>query len=388
LPEYLIYFDQTEGTAEEGVMNALKIGKEGLRFLFEGLKGSYRMIGPKLLDGVVVLDEIDYDDIPAGCSDKQKPGFYRASAERAPEIFSFSPGPHSFKAFLNPPVQQLFAFEMSKKGMTVDRTDASARPLAFFGARACDLAAIALLDKVFLDGPVQDGAYHLRRRDLFIVAVNCLSPGENCFCASMGTGPEVTHGFNIALTEIGDSFLVETAGDAAVKVIGGIMYERAEDPEIEEKKSRLSACKAGITKTLKTGDLPGIIYRNMEHPRWEEIARRDLACGNCTMVCPTCFCNSSFDRLSVASISGNHGGYSGVRVRSWDSCFSRNFARVHGGNFRPSRRARYRHWMTHKLAYWIEQFGAPGCVGCGRCITWCPAGIDLTHELEELRHAR
>jgi sulfhydrogenase subunit beta (sulfur reductase) len=224
-------------------------------------------------------------------------------------------------------------------------------------------------------------------RKPLIASVNCLSPGGNCFCLSMETGPEVTQGFNIALTEIGDYFLVETADDVADEIISGVMYETAGDPEIEEKNSRLSACKARITKSLKTGDLPDVIYRNLEHPRWEEIARRDLACGNCTMVCPTCFCNSSFDRVSMPSMSRNHEESSGVRVRTWDSCFSRNFARVHGGNFRPSRRARYRHWMAHKLAYWIEQFGAPGCVGCGRCITWCPAGIDLTHELEELRHA-
>ncbi len=142
-----------------------------------------------------------------------------------------------------------------------------------------------------------------------------------------------------------------------------------------------------MRKSMKTGDLPGIIYRNMEHPRWAQIADRDLECGNCTMVCPTCFCNSSYDILSVKSLSGNITEFTGVRRRNWDSCFSKNFTRVHGGNFRPSRRARYRHWMTHKLAYWIEQFGRPGCVGCGRCITWCPVGIDITHELEELRRA-
>jgi sulfhydrogenase subunit beta (sulfur reductase) len=155
-----------------------------------------------------------------------------------------------------------------------------------------------------------------------------------------------------------------------------------------KKKAGISRCREAMTKKMKTGDLPGLLYRNSEHPRWAEIAERDLGCGNCTMVCPTCFCNSSFDTVSVQAISSNLREFSGVRRRSWDSCFSKNFARVHGGNFRPSRRARYRHWMTHKLAYWIDQFGRPGCVGCGRCITWCPVGIDITRELEELRRVR
>ncbi len=369
-------------------MNALKIGKENLRVLFEALKNRRRVIGPKLVDGVVVLDEIDYDDLPAGYSDSQGPGSYRISEDRSPEIFSFSPGPQSFKTFLNPPVQELFLFKTSIKGITVERAEAQAKPLAFVGARACDLAAIRLLDKVFLEGPVQDPVYGRRRRDLFIVAVNCLSPSKNCFCASMGTGPELTRGFDIALTEMKDSFLVETGGDAGDEIMSGVAYEKAGGRDIEEKRLRTSRCRSSITKSVKTGDLPDVIYRNMEHPRWNEIARRDLGCGNCTMVCPTCFCNSSFDRVSAAAMSRNHGEFSGFRTRAWDSCFSGNFARVHGGNFRPSRRARYRHWVAHKLAYWIEQFGAPGCVGCGRCITWCPVGIDLTHELEELRHVR
>jgi ferredoxin len=165
-------------------------------------------------------------------------------------------------------------------------------------------------------------------------------------------------------------------------------HEETQDIDLDKKRTGISRCREMIKKSMKTSDLPGIIYRNLEHPRWAEIAAKDLECGNCTMVCPTCFCNSSYDTLSASAITGNFREFSGLRKRTWDSCFSKNFARVHGGNFRPTRRARYRHWLTHKLAYWIDQFGRPGCVGCGRCITWCPVGIDITHELEELRHVR
>ena len=111
------------------------------------------------------------------------------------------------------------------------------------------------------------------------------------------------------------------------------------------------------------------------------MAERCLACGSCTSVCPTCFCVTTEDFTDLAA------GLS-RRVRRWDSCFSVDFTYIHGGNVRTSIAARYRQWLTHKLGSWHEQFGTPGCVGCGRCITWCPAGIDITEEAGVLRRDR
>ena len=121
-----------------------------------------------------------------------------------------------------------------------------------------------------------------------------------------------------------------------------------------------------------------LLYRNLEHPRWEDVARRCLSCTNCTLVCPTCFCTTVED---ATDLSGGHA----ERRRRWDSCFSMDFSYIHGGYIRPSVKARYRQWMTHKLATWIDQFGTSGCVGCGRCITWCPVGIDITAEVKAIR---
>ncbi|MCB0197785.1 MAG: 4Fe-4S dicluster domain-containing protein, partial [Anaerolineae bacterium] len=125
---------------------------------------------------------------------------------------------------------------------------------------------------------------------------------------------------------------------------------------------------------------PNLLYQNLEHPRWDHIANRCLSCANCTQVCPTCFCS---DVVEVSDLE-NH---KDERLRVWDSCFSLDFSHVHGGNIRPTTRARYRQWLTHKLASWIDQFGTLGCVGCGRCITWCPVGIDLTEEVRAIREA-
>ncbi|MBF0393567.1 MAG: 4Fe-4S dicluster domain-containing protein, partial [Alphaproteobacteria bacterium] len=118
--------------------------------------------------------------------------------------------------------------------------------------------------------------------------------------------------------------------------------------------------------------------RNREHPRWDEVAKRCLTCGNCTMVCPTCFCTTVDDVTDL-------GGTRTERVRSWDSCFTLDFSYIHGGSVRNEGSSRYRQWITHKLSSWHDQFGSSGCVGCGRCITWCPVGIDITEEVGAIR---
>ena len=129
---------------------------------------------------------------------------------------------------------------------------------------------------------------------------------------------------------------------------------------------------------LRTDDLHDLLHASAQSPVWDEVAARCLACTNCTLVCPTCFCTSIED---VSDLPGDLD----ERHRVWDSCFSMEYSRLHGGAVRTSTGARYRQWMTHKLASWIDQFGTSGCVGCGRCITWCPAGIDLTEEVAALR---
>ena len=133
-----------------------------------------------------------------------------------------------------------------------------------------------------------------------------------------------------------------------------------------------------MTRSVASGDLRDLLARNLEHPRWEEVAERCLTCGNCTMVCPTCFCTSVED---VSDLAGGEA----ERVRVWESCFSVEHSFLHGGSVRRSGRSRYRQWLTHKFGTWHDQFDSSGCVGCGRCIAWCPVGIDVTEELAAIR---
>ena len=133
-------------------------------------------------------------------------------------------------------------------------------------------------------------------------------------------------------------------------------------------------------RSLDTHGIRDLLMWNLEHPRWDEVASRCLSCTNCTLVCPTCFCSSVQE---VADLSGDHVD----RERQWASCFSLDHARMHGHSVRSSTASRYRQWLTHKFASWIDQFGTSGCTGCGRCITWCPVGIDLTEEVAAIRAA-
>ena len=134
----------------------------------------------------------------------------------------------------------------------------------------------------------------------------------------------------------------------------------------------------GALDLLRYDGIRDLLYDNLEHPRWSDTAGRCLSCGNCTMVCPTCFCSTVED---VTDVSGTQA----ERVRHWDSCFTSEHSYIHGGATRVTTKARYRQWLTHKLASWIDQFGTSGCVGCGRCITWCPVGIDITEEVRVIR---
>lgn len=358
---------------------SIKIKKADLKRFIENLKRSFILIGPSVESGVITLKEIDFNDIPAGCRDSQSPGHYRLHRGDS-DIFSFSNGPDSFKRFIFPPVTEVFSFKRMKRGLTITRPFDKDLPFAFFGMRACDIYALKIFKKVFsgLDNPDA-----FLRKDFFVIGLNCLYPVENCFCSSLGTGPEIKDGCGMVITELRGYLLVES-GEEHGEFLEGIGWEVATDEDLREKELVVERCRTMIKKYVNTKDLPLRIYRNSEHPRWSHVSERCLACGNCTQVCPTCFCNSTFDSLHISSLKRTSDGVSGKRIRTWDSCFSINFARVHGGNFRPSRRARYRHWLSHKFGYWIDQFGVIGCVGCGRCITWCPVGIDLTEELRAL----
>jgi len=255
---------------------------------------------------------------------------------------------------------------------------------AFLGARSCELHAIAIQDKVFLGGSHVDAGYKIRRENAFLIAVQCGQSAATCFCTSMNTGPRAESGFDLALTEILDKeyhhFVVEVGSESGNSVMEKIAHHQANDKDERQAKNQTDKVAAKMKRTLDTSNIKELLYENLEHPQWKDIADRCLSCANCTMVCPTCFCSTVED---VTDITGNHA----ERWQKWDSCFTMDFTHLHGGEVRTSTQSRYRQWLTHKLASWQDQFGSSGCVGCGRCITWCPVAIDLTEEVPKICEA-
>jgi ferredoxin len=356
------------------------ISKSGFQAVFDALRqAGYTLLGPTVADGAIAYEEIARaDDLPVGWGDDQGPGSYRLRQRQDGHYFGFTVGPHSWKRYLYPPSLRLFSVRRADGGFVVEDSGGPPPMYAFIGVRACELAAMAVADRVFIEGPVQDPDYKDRRRAAFVLAVNCLEPGSTCFCASMKTGPRCAGGFDLALTELEDVFLLEVGSELGAQMLAGTGWRPAGAFELSLARRALSEAETRMGRNLETRDLPDLLYENLDHPRWAEVALRCLSCANCTMVCPTCFCADVHDTSDLA-------GETASRLRLWDSCFNRDFSHVFGGNLRPTVRARYRQWLTHKLAAWIDQFGVSGCVGCGRCITWCPVGIDLTEEIAAIR---
>ena len=360
------------------------ISREDLQELIDALAARhYRVMGPTVRDDAIVYDRIaGLADLPAGWTDDQEAGRYRLQRRDDPALFGFAVGPHSWKRFLHPPVETLWTAHREGEGFTVSLRDEAYDRFAFIGVRACEIHAMAMQDRVFCEGPYADEGYRERRRNAFIVAVNCGEAGGTCFCVSMQTGPKAQSGFDLALTELLDAerheFLVEVGSEAGAELLGQLSHRQAEDTHLAAAQAVVARTASRMGRSLDTEGIKTLLQDNLEHPRWDEVADRCLTCGNCTMVCPTCFCTTVEDHSDIA-------GDSAERVRLWDSCFTMDFSYIHGGSVRHTPRARYRQWMTHKLAHWIDQFGTSGCVGCGRCISWCPVGIDITEEAAAIR---
>lgn len=348
-------------------------------------KKGYRTLGPTLRDNAVALDELSsMSDLPVGWTDEQEGGKYRLKKRSDQSLFGFVVGQQSWKQFLLQPEMLLWQARRSESGLQIAGESEQPKRSAFIGVRSCDLGAIAIQDKIFLEGEYADPSYKARRENLFIVAVNCVQAGGTCFCASMGTGPKATSGFDLALTEVLDSmnhyFVVEIGSEVGGEVAHGIPHREVLENQIEIADDLVRKCASSMGRTIKTEGIRDLLYRNYNSPRWDDVADRCLTCGNCAMVCPTCFCTTVEDYTDLA-------GKEVERRRRMDVCFTLDFSYIHGGSIRTSPKSRYRQWMTHKLATWIDQFGTSGCVGCGRCITWCPVGIDITEEARAIRES-
>ena len=378
----------------------VRIDKPQLQTIIEQLQArNYQTLGPRCSAGAIIYDDIaSADQLPIGYLDEQDAGKYRVQPADGAGYFDYVVGPHSLKRYLFPPRETLLRCQFDAGRWQMETPSAAVQPLAVLGVRSCDLHALEVQDRVFLTEPYVDPNYEARRNALFLVAINCRRAAATCFCHSMKTGPAVRAGFDLALTELADRFVVEVGTDVGGQVVTHCDWSPCTMEEINQARDQPEALRREMLnrqadasppdtgdgrprgRWLDTTEIRDLLLNNLEHDRWEAVGQRCLACGNCTMVCPTCFCS---DVEEVSDLLGQHVR----RERSWASCFTAEHSYMNSGTVRKATTARYRQWLTHKLASWIDQFGVSGCTGCGRCITWCPVGIDLTEEVAAIRGA-
>jgi len=351
--------------------------RDQLQVLIDELRAmGYRCVGPQVRDGAIVYDNFAAcAQLPQGVSEQQSPGRYVLSKTGNQRYFSWANGPQAIKPYVFAPRENLWRTEQNGDGQLrfVDLTP-DPEPVAIIGVRACDLAELYIQDKHFLHAEKKDPYYLARRQKLFLVAVNCTHPAETCFCVSTGDGPQASYGYDVVLSELDDGFLAHGLSDKGLELLKKLATVPAAESQLQQAQEEIQRAAQQQTRRLPSQNLQQVLFDNLEHPRWEDVAARCLACGNCTAVCPTCFCHSEDE---APALDGSHSDY----FRQWDSCFTQGHSYIHGITIRAATVQRYRQWLTHKLGSWHEQYGRSGCVGCGRCITWCPAGIDITEEV-------
>lgn len=349
-------------------------------------QSGYRVLGPVLSDQAIVYDEIHCAaDLPAGWTDEQEKGHYRLKKRDDRAYFGYAVGPHSWKKFLHLPRRKVWHARKTKDGMIIDDAPENPPLQAFLGVRSCELHAITIQDRVFNRGAYQNNSYQGRRKHVFIVAVNCTSAAATCFCSSMQTGPVVTLDNDLCMTEIvtGEEhfFFMRAGSKKGAELLQQLPVEACSGQTLQRENQAIDSALEQMEhgpRRFDNSDVKDLLYRSYEHPEWDKVAERCLSCANCTLACPTCFCSTAED---VTDLDGKRAEH----WERWDSCFTSDFSHLYGGPVRPDNRSRYRQWMTHKLATWFDQFDSSGCVGCGRCITWCPVGIDITEQLQRLR---
>jgi ferredoxin len=343
----------------------------------------YRVVGPTVRDDAIVLAELTSGaELPAGWGVETAPGRYRLRRRTDEAVFAHSAGPQSWKQFLHPSRQKLWSTDGAGFSAPIEEDHP---PYAFIGVRGCDLAAVATLGTVLGRGAHPDASFGRRRAGLFVVAAGCTEPGGVCFCASMGTGPAPGPGYDLALTEQidedGHRFIIEVGTAAGQRIMSLVNHRTATAEQVAAAHAAVEDAATHMGREMPSLDIRELLWQSRESPSWSDVAERCLTCGNCTMVCPTCFCTSTED---TSDLSGEHA----ERWQHWASCFELDFSYLHGGSVRSSGESRYRQWITHKLSTWHDQFGGSGCVGCGRCIAWCPVGIDITEEVATLARLR
>jgi ferredoxin len=335
-------------------MNDLIIKKEKLSAWSHEL-ADYKIFAPQRKDGAIVFDVME--------NVNQVVLHYSNSVKPPKEVFF-------------PQTQTLFEYE---KGAEPKITDPEEEPkkVMLWGVRPCDARSFLILDKLFY-WDYQDGLYKRARDNTVIIGLACTNPHHNCFCTSVGGSPHSKEGLDVLLTDLGDRYYVEVLTEKGEETIRkpDELFSKATEEDMKLRDNIQKEAEDAVTKNVDVEGVKDKLGELFESEYWDRKAATCIGCGICTLLCPTCHC---FD------ITDEEHGNCGRRIRTWDTCMNPEYT-VHasGYNPRPGKKNRMRNRVFHKFRYYPERFDVTACVGCGRCITKCATGIDITEILKEI----
>lgn len=362
-------------------MKSLFIHRQSIQQLIDCLiKDGYSVYGPRVVEQAIHYAPLSsIEQLPTGVRVEQSPGTYQLKYEDDPYFFRWSNGPQALKPLLFRPKEILWSSRNLEDGRLVfeQHDEAQSSGIAVIGIRACDLAALELHDRHFMNPYAPDRQYSRQRENLLLIAVNCTHPADTCFCTSTGDGPNAQTGYDLLLDEIADGFVVHAATQKGIDLVRELTAREANMDELAQCSQQRTIAASHNTRSVPPGNLYPALTSHAQSHAWAEIAQRCLSCGNCTAVCPTCFCSNQLERQDFMEKRSDH-------TREWDSCFNEKHSYIHGLVIHANTELRYRQWLTHKFGSWHLQYGRSGCVGCGRCIAWCPVGIDVTESLQQV----
>jgi len=356
---------------------------KNLQRLFDTLLDQgFDLNGPAVKNNSIQYVPINLtEQLPWGVQDKQDLSIHELKVVDDSKCFQWSNGASSAKSHLFKQDVTLWKVLKDEDTQKLEfvQEKIKAKPVALFGLKSCDLEAIKIQDKTLLHGKFVDDIYQNYRKNLFAIGVNCVYASSNCFCKSLNTGPEIkTDVAELILTEIKDGFLVEYISERAKGILAVDEWVDVSPGMVSEAKT----LKNQANDQHKSIPLAEIRSANMHRGSkdadlWNSFMGDCTSCGTCTQVCPTCFCHKTEELPSFDEDESEH-------IRMWDSCFNESHGYTNGINHRPDLLSRYQMWMMHKFSEWQRQFGVSGCVGCGRCMSWCPVGIDVTDGVNKL----
>ena len=276
-----------------------------------------------------------------------------------------------------PRSETLMQYTRTEKGMEIAGVGKAVPEAVLFGVRPCDARSFALLDMLFDQEQYKDPYYIARRQLTTIIALACVHPPyAACFCTSVGGSPFSTEAIDVLLTDLGDTYLAEFLSDKGRNLLTYFGDTKADEADAKQKETIAAQAASAIKSQIPAKEIKPWLDANFEHPFWNTIHQKCLACGTCTYLCPTCHCFDITDEVK---------GADGKRIRNWDSCMYWLFTKeTSGHNPRSSQKERWRQRLMHKFRYYVDNFGAISCVGCGRCVLYCPVNIDIRKIVEDI----